>query len=56
MLSVCDALGRQLRSESLNILTGKNHHEVNINDLPVGLYFVRLESANKVYNKKIIKN
>ena len=55
-LTISDALGRQVYSEKLNIPSGKFHKELDMTDLPVGIYLLRLETDTKIYNNKIIKN
>jgi PKD repeat protein len=45
---VYNQLGQQLNSESHMLYKGNNTLDINISDLPEGIYFVRLQAANSV--------
>lgn len=54
-LIVMDASGKQVHSENLSGGQGAVNQNINIKDLPKGLYFVKLQSKNKYKVVKFVK-
>ena len=53
---VSDIMGRSIISKSVEILRGVNEQNLNINNLPNGIYFVQLRSQNRIlFTEKVIK-
>ena len=53
-IEVFDIYGKQLSSHPH--ITSSSHHTIDISDLPVGIYFVKIETENGIITKKIIKD
>jgi PKD repeat protein len=54
-ISVIDLSGKQVISEHIQ-KTKSGLHTLNVSELPNGIYFITLNSANKNYNSKLIIN
>lgn len=54
-VSVFNILGKMMLHASIEINAGINV-EVDCRDLAPGMYFIKIESKNKIYTKKIIKS
>ena len=52
-IQIIDALGRTVNESNFK---NKSELEVNIQDNPIGIYFVKVKSRDQVYTNKIIKN
>ena len=53
---VSDIMGRSIISKSVEILRGVNEQNLNISNLPNGIYFVQLRSQNRIlFTEKVIK-
>jgi len=50
-----DIFGSHGNKVLTNVILGENKHEFSLSDLPVGVYFIRVISGNKVETIKIIK-
>lgn len=48
--------GTLLKSEILNLNAGENHHHLELNNLPPGLYVIRITDGYTLLNKKILKH
>jgi hypothetical protein len=55
-LTMIDALSRQMYIESFDVGIGKYHKELDMSDIPKGIYFFRIASEDGIYIKKVIKN
>jgi uncharacterized repeat protein (TIGR03803 family) len=55
MFSIVDIAGREIMKQASNI-NGKLNIQLNIENLPVGMYFVRLSSENGFQEAKFVKN
>jgi hypothetical protein len=53
-LSIYDLLGREMTRQE--IAAGTNEAEISIQDLPEGMYYVRLTSEGKVFSCQFVKN
>lgn len=54
-ISLFNAGGTQIKSYSVQGYYGENHQELNIEEYPAGVYFVRVNSSKRVFNRKFIK-
>jgi ABC-type enterochelin transport system permease subunit len=54
-ISVIDLSGKQVILEHIQ-KTKSGLHTLNVSELPNGIYFITLNSANKNYNSKLIIN
>jgi PKD repeat protein len=55
-LSVVNTLGQTIYSESISVNRGSQIHTINVDKLPKGLYFVRIENKNnQSYLVKFVK-
>ena len=53
---VSDLMGRSVVSKNVEILRGVNEQNLNISNLPNGIYFVQLRSQNRIlFTEKVIK-
>ena len=53
---VSDLMGRSIVSKNVEILRGVNEQNLNISNLPNGIYFVQLRSQNRIlFTEKVIK-
>jgi hypothetical protein len=50
-----NVLGQTVQKINQRPLVGQNRIEIDINELPKGLYFVQLQTENRLYSQKIIK-
>lgn len=48
-------LGQTIKEISTSLSPGKNSIEIDLSDLPKGVYFVQLQSNSKLYSKKVIR-
>jgi hypothetical protein len=55
-LTMFDALSRQMYIESFDVGIGKYHKELDMSDIPKGIYFFRIASDDGIYIEKVIKN
>ena len=53
-LRLIDVLGRVMREETINAATGKNTHNIYINELTKGIYTVMLGNENEILKTKIV--
>jgi hypothetical protein len=54
-VSIIDLSGKQVILEHIQ-KTKSGLHTLNVSELPNGIYFITLNSANKNYNSKLIIN
>lgn len=54
-VTVTDIYGKMVISQSYNSAEGEFKKSINISELPAGVYFVRIQTGDKVINKKITK-
>jgi choice-of-anchor B domain-containing protein len=55
-LEVIDATGKQVRSEAIALLMGKNALDITTGDLPRGIYFIRVTTADATYSARLLKH
>ena len=55
-ISLISAGGKRMLTESFSVLPGQNTMSLNIEDIPSGIYFIRLKTENEIIYKKIIVN
>jgi hypothetical protein len=53
-LTVMDLVGQQLKVLEWNLLQGMNKRTLNIQDLPGGVYMLRLQKDNEVVTQKLV--
>ena len=52
--SIIDLLGQVFVNDKINLNQGTNSEEILLNDLPNGIYILRLEKEGSFYNKKFV--
>jgi hypothetical protein len=52
--SIIDLLGQVFIKNKINLNQGTNSEEILLNDLPNGIYILRLEKDGSFYNKKFV--
>ena len=55
-LVINNALGQLIYNENLSLEKGKYHKQIDLTNLPAGIYFLRIDTDDGTYNEKIIKN
>lgn len=55
LVTLCNLAGATLQSREIQLNTGSNQLEVNLHDLPAGVYLVRLSSGDNVAALKVVK-
>ncbi len=55
VLHLYDAYGQRIRSEALGFHNGLLHLDLDISDLPTGIYFITLSYQNQILSKRILK-
>jgi|GEM_PF-3157441 len=56
LIEIKNELGQSIKKlNSKQVPNGKNEMAIDISDLPVGIYFVQIQSNNSTVNKKFIK-
>lgn len=55
-ISIFDCTGKLKMREQINLQSGINNLNINIADLPAGIYFVSFESETGLVTKKLIRN
>jgi len=53
-LSILDKAGRQISNQNIAVQSGLNQHKVALENLPSGVYFVRIQDGGQVTTKKLI--
>lgn len=54
-LTVYDALGRHMGTESLGATTGINSHTINVSDYAAGMYFLNITQGEYIVTEKFVK-
>jgi Zn-dependent metalloprotease len=54
-LQLLDLQGKVIQQKDENAIAGQNRFQLNMNDQPSGIYFIRIISEVGVYNNKIVK-
>mgnify|MGYP000144419925 CR=1 FL=1 len=54
-VSILNVTGQVMLSEQHNLNSGENRVNVLMNDLPAGIYMLRLQSKEGVITQKIVK-
>ncbi len=52
---VTDVLGKQVQTQMNHLSQGRQNIEIDLSDLPQGIYLVSLRSNNEVFSNKILK-
>jgi hypothetical protein len=55
LMRLTDATGRTLRTETWDLQTGINRFELDMSEMPSGLYFLNLMDGHQLLSNKIIK-
>ena len=55
-LQLYNPQGTLLKSDVLNLSAGENQHHIELNNLPPGLYVIRITDGYTLLNKKILKH
>lgn len=55
-LRLIDIRNRLLRAKKIDLISGDNHFQLQLENLPKGLYFIQLENGNYSGIHKIVKN
>ncbi len=53
-LELIDKMGRQVYTETINTQNGLNQHRIGLEELPSGVYFVKIQDGNQVHTKKLM--
>ncbi|MDD5508209.1 MAG: T9SS type A sorting domain-containing protein [Bacteroidales bacterium] len=53
-LTMMDLVGQQLRSINWDLIQGMNKRTLDVQELPAGIYMLRLQKANAVVTKKLV--
>jgi hypothetical protein len=53
-LSISNLLGNKLISDDVLFTNGRSVNDINVNDLPDGVYFVKIQKDSSVYMSKLI--
>jgi predicted outer membrane repeat protein len=55
-LDICNVSGKRMKAISgQSVAAGAQHFELKMQDLPTGIYFLRLKAGNEVVTKKVVK-
>jgi hypothetical protein len=55
-LDICNVSGKRMKAISgQSVAAGAQHFELKMQDLPTGIYFLRLQAGNEVVTKKVVK-
>lgn len=54
-LKIVDNTGRTVKLRTINVMKGRNNFEMNLNDLPAGLYFIDVTGKTITQKIKLIK-
>jgi hypothetical protein len=54
-ISVHDVSGRKVQEHKMSAVRGQNRQQLNLNGLPSGLYWIKLEGNEQVLTEKIMK-
>ena len=55
-LTVYNSTGLISQTQSVDIYPGKRVIQLRVNDLPTGMYFVKLEGSENTSIKRLVKN
>ncbi len=55
MISVIDQLGRELKAETHVLGSGEQQVSLSLEELPVGIYLVRLEAEGEAITRRVVK-
>jgi len=56
IIEICNVSGKRIKAISgQSIASGSQHFELKMQDLPPGIYFLRLQAGNEVVTKKVVK-
>jgi Secretion system C-terminal sorting domain len=55
-MSVIDLAGKTVLSQTLSANSGLNSHELNVQSLTTGIYFITLNDGNRVLKQKLVVN
>ncbi len=53
-LAIIDLLGRAIKQENKKLALGEQNIPMNLNDLPEGVYFIRMSNASSSITKRIV--
>ncbi len=54
-LNIYDLSGQSILTQSLKIQADTNTYQLDVNALPIGIYFIQLQSGQNIYTQKLIK-
>ena len=54
-LEIIDLQGRILKLENLSVISGINYLQIDLSDVSVGMYFIRIYNNNKSLQEKFVK-
>ena len=54
MISIQDLNGKELYRKSVSVFDNRIIHDVTLNQLPAGIYFVKVQSGDDIFSKKIM--
>lgn len=50
-VTLYSVIGKELFNK---VLSNKTNHQINITKIPLGIYFVKIKTANQEINKKVV--
>ena len=54
VIIILDELGNQVMQKTTPVAVGKNNFNMNIGQLPNGIYFVKLSDGKNIFVKKLV--